>query len=142
MILEFLLTIIFTLFSIAIAVMDCKTETVPRIAFIVVFPVLFALRFLSNTGSFPYFSIIGMAIGLAVFLLAYALSKKKLGLADAWYSGIIGFVLGPLWWHAAVSIACVLGILYMVSTKKSKMPFIPLMAIGGIAANIIKGKMQ
>jgi len=69
-------------------------------------------------------------------------SKKKLGLADAWYSGIIGFVLGPLWWHAAVSVACVLGILYILFSKKPKIPFIPLMAIGGIAVNIIKEKIQ
>jgi len=141
MTLEFILTIIFTLFSAAIAVMDCKTEKVPRMAFIGVFPVLFALRFLPDMGSFPYYSFIGMVIGLAVFLLAYVLSKKKLGLADAWYSGIIGFVLGPLWWYAAISIACVLGILYMLFSKKIKMPFIPLMAIGGITANIIKGKI-
>jgi len=139
---EFILTIIFTLFSVAIAVMDCKTERVPRIAFISVFPVLFILKFLSNTGSFPYFSIIGMVMGLAVFLLAYTLSKKKMGLADVWYSGIIGFVLGPLWWYAAISIACVLGIIYLLFSRKTKIPFIPLMAIGGITINLAEGKIQ
>lgn len=136
MIPEFLLKIVFVLFSTAIAVMDCRTEAVPRIAFIGVFPVFFALRFLSNTGGFPYSSITGMVIGLAVFLLAYALSKKKLGLADVWYSGVIGFVLGPLWWYAAVGIACVLGVLYVIFSRKPKIPFIPLMAIGGITINI------
>ena len=83
-------------------------------------------------------------IGLFIFLIVFLFSKKKLGLADVWYSGIIGFVLGPWNWYIAISIACGLGIVYILILRKLSgnwhaIPFIPFMAVGGVAINIIDG---
>jgi len=132
----------FVLFSIIIAVMDYKTGAVPRLAFIGAFALLFTLKLLADKNNFPWFSLTGVVMGLAVFLLAFFLSGKKLGLADVWYSGIIGFVLGPWFWYLAIAIACVSGIIYILLSRKKKIPFIPLMAVGGIVAGIVEGKLQ
>jgi len=75
---------------------------------------------------------------LFVFLLAFFVSNKKLGLADIWYSALAGMALGPLCWYAAISIACVLGIGYMFVSKRRQIPFIPFMTLGSIIAIIIR----
>jgi prepilin signal peptidase PulO-like enzyme (type II secretory pathway) len=144
MVFDALLKIFFILFSITVAIMDIKKGGVPRLAFIIAFLALFTLRAVPNT--ILWLSIVGALMGLSIFLLAFFLSKKKLGLADVWYSCIIGFVLGPLHWYMAISIACILGVLYIFILKKRSgqwpaIPFIPFMAIGGVAISIIKGKM-
>jgi prepilin signal peptidase PulO-like enzyme (type II secretory pathway) len=142
-----LLKILFLLFSAAIAAADIKTGAVPRMAFICAFPVFLALRSASDNWNFPWLSILGAIVGLSVFLLAFVLSKKKLGLADVWYSGLMGLVLGLWRWYMAVSIACVLAVLYILFRKKASgswaaAPFIPFMAAGGIAIGLAGGKIQ
>ena len=139
---NFILNIVFIIFSIIIAVIDYKTGRVPRIAFLLILPVFFMLRLVFDTSGTFLLSVIGALMGLAIFLLIFFISGKKLGLADVWYSGIIGFVLGPVWWYAGIITACFLGIMYIVLFKKKEIPFIPFMAIGGVAACVIEGRIQ
>jgi len=126
----------FILFSVIIAFMDIKTGLIPRIAFITAFIMFIILKVVSS--SILWLSITGAFIGLCVFSLAYFITKKKLGLADVWYSSLTGFVLEPLWWYAATSIACVLGIFFILIFKKQKVPFIPFMAAGGVAVSMVR----
>ena len=128
--------IIFLIFSIIIALADIKTGEVPRIAFYIAFPFFFIFRLLQND-LYSLGSIFGGSlIGLLVFLLAFFLSRKMLGLADVWYSALIGLILGPWWWYAAMSCACVAGIICIIVLKRRKIPFIPLMALGSIVVII------
>ena len=125
--------IFFIFFSITIAFADIKTGEVPRIAFFIAFPLFMASRLLQNEPHSLTSIFGGTFIGLFVFLLAFFLSHKMLGLADVWYSSLIGLVLGPLWWYAAMSCACIAGIICMLVLRRRKIPFIPLMALGGVA---------
>ena len=129
---------LFAIFSFAIAAGDFKTGMVPRIAFVFAFPAFFALGLLRDGPLSPWEALAGALLGLTVFLLAFFISGKKLGLADVWYSALAGLVLGPWWWYAAMSCACVGGIIYILVSKRRQIPFIPLMAIGSVIMCFIR----
>ena len=135
---EIVCKIFFALFSIAIAAADIKTGAVPRFAFIAAFPFFFVFGLLQAEAHPAGAALTGTLLGFFVFTLAYFISGKKLGLADVWYSALIGLVLGPLGWYAAISGACVTGVIYIFVSKQRKIPFIPCMALGSIIINIIK----
>ena len=84
-------------------------------------------------------SVIGVLIGLFVFLLVYAISGGRLGLADVWYSALIGLVLGPWRWYAAIGLACAAGAVYSLAVKRRRIPFIPFMALGSLVMIIMRG---
>ena len=133
-----LIKVFFSIFSFIIALSDIRTGMVPRVAFVFAFPVFLVLCLLSED---PHpFGVLaaGALLGLFVFLAAYLVSGKKLGLADVWYSALIGLVLGPRWWYAAVFCACIAGIVYILVSGRRKIPFIPLMALGSVAVNIFQ----
>lgn len=81
----------------------------------------------------------GAALGILLFLLAYYISKKRLGLADVWFSGFIGAFLGIIKWYAAVSIACILALLFFICSrnKQKTLPFIPFLSIGACSIELI-----
>jgi len=130
--------ILFSMFSFAIALSDIKTGVVPRIAFVFAFPVFFGLYLLSGNFQSALIMLAGALLGLSVILLAFIISGKKLGLADVWYSALIGLVLGPWLWYAAMFCACIAGIAYILVSGRRKIPFIPLMALGSVVASIFQ----
>jgi prepilin signal peptidase PulO-like enzyme (type II secretory pathway) len=134
---EIVIAVLFCCFSLPIVVIDIKAGSLPRIAFLYAFALFFALKLFFDRGSF-FLSLTGCLAGIGLFLLAFFVSGKKLGLADVWYSGLIGLVLGPLWWYPAIFAACVVGAGWIVCTKRRSIPFIPCMAFGSLAALIVK----
>ena len=134
--------VLFALFSITIARVDFKTGVIPRLAFVLAFLFFIVLKALLKEGNQFLENIFAALAGLTVFLLAYFLSGKRLGLADVWYSALIGLVLGLSWWYAAIGLACVTGIVYIIAAKERQIPFIPCMAFGSIVISIIKGLLQ
>ena len=81
----------------------------------------------------------GAVLGMLLFLFAYYISKKRLGLADVWFSGFIGAFLGIVKWYAAVSIACILALLFFICgrNKQKTLPFIPFLSIGACSIELI-----
>ena len=128
--------ILFVLFSFLIAFKDIKTGVVPRVAFLLAFPLFFVLCLTQADPRSPVALATSALLGLSVFILAFFISGRKLGLADVWYSALVGLVLGPWRWYAAVGCACVAGIIFILVSKRRRIPFIPLMALGSIAAII------
>jgi len=129
----------FVIFSVAIAAADIKTGRVPRLAFIFAFPLFFILKLLLDEHLPAWEPVVGGLAGFSIFLLVFFISGKKLGLADVWYSGLIGIVLGPWWWYAAMGSACIAGIIYFLISKQRRIPFIPLMALGSIIVSFALG---
>ena len=130
--------VMFAVFSAAIAFADFRNGEVPRAAFTAAFPVFFVLRV--GWGSFPLReAAAGLFAGLLVFLIARVISGGKLGLADVWYSGLIGLVLGPWRWYGAIALACIGALAALAVLGKRGIPFIPLMAAGSIAVIISIG---
>jgi prepilin signal peptidase PulO-like enzyme (type II secretory pathway) len=129
---------LFIAFSALISLSDIEDEEVPRFAFAAAFPVFFALRVV--LGSFPLMeAAAGLMAGLLIFLFARIVSGGKLGLADVWYSALIGMVLGPRLWYGAAGLACAGGLVLCIVSGKRRIPFIPLMAAGSIAMVIFFG---
>jgi hypothetical protein len=126
-------------FSVGIAVMDIKTGSVPRGAFVCAAVVFFAAKLFFEGRGVLFLSLAGCIMGIGLFLLAFFGSGKKLGLADVWYSGLIGVVLGPVWWYPAIFAACVVGLAWLLCVKRRSIPFIPCMAFGSMAALLAKG---
>ena len=131
--------LLFTSFSIAIAVSDIKTGMVPRIFFIIALPI-FLIIIIMRSDQYPFWvSMAGAFLGLLIFTIAFFISGRRLGLADIWYSGLIGLLLGPLWWYPATGIACLAGIIWIAVSKKQRIPFIPCMALGGAVIIFLQG---
>ena len=129
--------LLFVLFSALIAAADIKAGKVPRIAFAFAFPFFFVIKVLMDEKNPVWEPLMGCLAGFSIFLLVFFISGKKLGLADVWYSALIGLVLGPLWWYAAMCCACVTGIIYLLISKQRKFPFIPFMALGSFVMCVI-----
>jgi len=136
---EFIIITMFAIFSLIIAFWDIKTGEVPRIAFIIAFCIFLTLNVLRKEHYPLLISFIGTMLGILIFSIAFFVSRKRLGLADIWYSGLIGMVLGPLWWYPAIGIACLTGVICVFIFKKRRIPFIPCMAVGSVAMSIVKG---
>ena len=134
--------VLFAVFSIITSAADIKTGKVPRLAFIIALPLFFLLALVQNELRFPQGALAGALLGLLVFLLVFFVSGKRLGLADVWYSALIGLVLGPWWWYAAMGCACACGIVYILVSKRRQIPFIPLMAFGSFAIITIEAFMK
>ncbi|MDR0910331.1 MAG: prepilin peptidase [Spirochaetaceae bacterium] len=83
-------------------------------------------------------SIMGALFGIGLFLLVWLLTHHKLGLADVWYAGCMGAVLGLFWLFPAIIFACFCGILYCVIKKSRTIRFIPFMATGAIATMAVR----
>ena len=131
--------ILFALFSLLIAWRDIKTGLVPRIVFIFALPFFFTLRLLLFEKKFLMEYIIGIMAGFIIFMFVYFLTERKLGLADVWYSTLIGLILGPWLWYAAIAISCVVGVIFIKAAKQRQIPFIPCMAFGSIVICILEG---
>jgi len=126
--------ILFSIFSFAISVSDIKTGAVPRIAFVAAFPAFFVLCLLTGNSRSAVILLAGALLGLIIFLFAFFISGRKLGLADVWYAALTSMVLGPLWWYTAMFCACIAGVVYIFVSRRRKIPFIPLMALGSTIA--------
>ena len=134
---EILHKMLFAIFSLFIARADMKTGTVPRIAFVFALPFFFVWKTLFLGREHLWGSALGMLTGLIVFMLVFILLKSKLGLADVWHSALIGMVHGFWWWYIAIGAACFMGMLYIIASKKRRIPFIPFMAAGSIFASMV-----
>ena len=139
MLLETLISLFFVIFSCLVAFMDIRTQSVPRAVFVLALPVLLSLKLLLRSQFALFQSLSGLFAGLLIFLLAFFLSGKKLGLADVWYSSLSGLVLGLRFWYAAVCVACAAAVIYILLFKKRRIPFIPFLAFGSISMLIFQG---
>ena len=81
----------------------------------------------------------GAVLGMLLFLLAYYISRKQLGLADVWFSGFIGAALGIIQWYVAVSIGCIAAFLFFLCSrgKWKSLPFIPFLSVGACITELI-----
>jgi prepilin signal peptidase PulO-like enzyme (type II secretory pathway) len=128
-----ILAVVYLLFSAYLSYQDIRDGQVPRrVLWLGILGILGLRTLIQGLGALPE-ALGGGLLGLAIFLLAYWCTGKKLGLADVWYAGLTGAALGPWWWFAGIAAACVLGIGYCVARRRRMVPFIPFMAAGSLA---------
>jgi prepilin signal peptidase PulO-like enzyme (type II secretory pathway) len=137
-----LLSASFLIFSCLAAFWDIRTQSVPRAVFALALPVFLFLKFLPRFQFAFWESLLGLLAGLFVFLLAFFLSGKKLGLADVWYAGLSGLVLGLKNWYAATGVACAVAVIYILVFRRRRIPFIPFLVLGSVSIQLLKGWQQ
>jgi prepilin signal peptidase PulO-like enzyme (type II secretory pathway) len=118
----------YAVFSAVISIQDIRTHSIPRIALWLAIALSLFLQYLLFGKIEIYSAFAGCGIGLLLFFLAYLCSKKRLGLADIWYAGLIGSVFGPVWWYAVIILSCLSAMGYILVRKVKKIPYIPFMA--------------
>lgn len=112
---ELILCAIFAVFSVFMTVQDIKTQKVSRWASVALLVVAVAARLVFCVGDERVGFVASAAIGLVVFEAVRLVVKKRLGLADVFYSGSAGALLGFDMWLAACVIACAAaaGVIYL-----------------------------
>ena len=158
---EILACAVFAAFSIFMSVQDIRTQKVSRWCSVTLLVAMLVIRAVFMGGNERVGFIASAVIAIGVFWAVRLITKKKLGLADVFYSGSSGALLGFDFWLAACVIACVAAacvILFRVrklpaqerdddrTTTKSRnvaeilrepVPFIPCMFLGAIVAKSI-----
>ena len=112
---ELILCAIFAAFSVFMTVQDIKTQKVSRWCSVTLLVVAVAARLVFCVGNERVGFVASAAIGLVVFEAVRLVVKKRLGLADVFYSGSAGALLGFDMWLAACAIACAAaaGVIYL-----------------------------
>ncbi|MCR4715327.1 MAG: prepilin peptidase [Treponemataceae bacterium] len=134
-------------------VQDIKTQKVSRWCSVALLVVSVAARLVFCVGEERVGFVASAAIGLLVFEAVRLVVKKRLGLADVFYSGSSGALLGFNYWLAACAIACAAaaGVIYLRVRRATRtgeeftkdavlrmpVPFIPCIFFGTIVAKII-----
>lgn len=154
-IIEIIIGLVFIIFSLIMSFQDLRTKTVSRflsvslMILMLLLPLINLLRYgISVPACRDYFlkPYIGFIMGILIFWISRALTKKRLGLADVFFSGSIGALLGTRLYILAILTACIfclmfyLGI-YLSMGKKAKnisLPFIPFMTLSAIVAYALK----
>ena len=158
---EIIACAVFAAFSIFMSVQDIKTQKVSRWCSVALLVAMLVIRAVFMGGNERVGFIASAVIALGVFWAVRLITKKKLGLADVFYSGSSGALLGFDFWLAACAIACVAAACVIAfrarklpaqerdddrtATKSRKaaeilrepVPFIPCMFLGAIVAKIM-----
>jgi prepilin signal peptidase PulO-like enzyme (type II secretory pathway) len=124
--------LVFIIFSFFLSFKDIMTGRVSRFLLWGAISCSFLLQYGIGGRNILFNAVSGCILGLGVFFLVFLVSGKRLGLADVWYAGLAGSVLGPVWWYPAMGLACVLAVVYMLASRRRSVPFIPFMAAGSV----------
>ena len=104
---EVIVCVVFAAFSIFMSVQDIKTQKVSRWCSVALLVASVACRVIFCEGEERVGFVASACIAIAVFWAVRVITKKKLGLADVFYSGSSGALLGFNYWLASCAIACV-----------------------------------
>ena len=115
MIPEMIVCVVFTAFSIFMSFQDIKTQKVSRWCSVALLVAAVVARLVFFEGEERVGYVASACIAIVVFWAVRLITKKKLGLADVFYSGSSGALLGFNYWLASCAIACVAaaGVIYL-----------------------------
>ena len=104
---EVIVCVVFAAFSIFMSFQDIKTQKVSRWCSVALLVVAVVARLVFWKGEERVGYVASACIAIVIFLAVRLITKKKLGLADVFYSGSSGALLGFNYWLASCAIACV-----------------------------------
>ncbi|MBO4508102.1 MAG: prepilin peptidase [Spirochaetaceae bacterium] len=104
---EIIVCVVFAAFSIFMSVQDIKTQKVSRWCSVALLVAAVVARLVFWKGEERVGFVASACIAIVVFWAVRFITKKKLGLADVFYSGSSGALLGFDMWLASCAIACV-----------------------------------
>ena len=115
MIPEVIVCVVFAAFSIFMSFQDIKTQKVSRWCSVALLVAAVGARLVFFEGEERVGYVVSACIAIVVFWAVRLITKKKLGLADVFYSGSSGALLGFNYWLASCAIACAAaaGVIYL-----------------------------
>ena len=126
-------------FMLVLAVIDHEKSIVPN-KLLVAMLVIRAVLLVIEVAVYPVYwkekmisAVGGMLVGLILFLLAYVLSRKSIGLGDVKLAAVLGWYLGLslIWWDL-VGIYSVVQLARKKLSMKDSIPLVPFLATGTI----------
>lgn len=121
--------LVFLGLSIKLSVLDVMEGKIPRYFFVVYQIFYFIYLTLFNFNKILPSFLCGFYAFCLFFIIRF-MSKNKLGLADVWYAIISAETFTFFLWHIAMLSACFFAGIYIILSKKQKIPFIPFMSLG------------
>jgi prepilin signal peptidase PulO-like enzyme (type II secretory pathway) len=132
-------------FMLVLAVIDHEKSIVPN-KLLVAMLVIRAVLLVIEVAVYPVYwkekmisAVGGMLVGLILFLLAYVLSRKSIGLGDVKLAAVLGWYLGLslIWWDlvAGLLLAGIYSVVQLARKKlsmKDSIPLVPFLAAGTI----------
>ncbi len=132
-------------FMLVLAVIDHEKSIVPN-KLLVAMLVIRAVLLVIEVAVYPVYwkekmisAVGGMLVGLILFLLAYVLSRKSIGLGDVKLAAVLGWYLGLslIWWDlvAGLLLAGIYSVVQLARKKlsmKDSIPLVPFLATGTI----------
>ncbi len=150
---EYAVCAVFFVMSIVMAIQDIKTQKVSRVFSIILLSAMVAARIIFTEGNEKVGFIASAVIGLVLYEAVRLITKKKLGLADVFYSGSAGALLGFDMWLASCAIACVAAVCViayrvrkappekkvngLAEILRVPVPFVPCMFLGAVVSKAI-----
>ncbi|HPX26392.1 MAG TPA: prepilin peptidase [Treponemataceae bacterium] len=118
---------VFFFFGLILAGMDIKAQQIPRflslsfLFLLLIIQTFYGVFLLLSSQSFSltdaarifYKPYSGALAGFCSFLFIRFAGRKKLGLADVWFSGSIGAFLGIFGWFFSILIACFFALIWI-----------------------------
>ncbi|MCR4939905.1 MAG: prepilin peptidase [Treponemataceae bacterium] len=150
MIREYVICVVFFAFSVFMTVQDIKSQKVSRWCSVALLVVMIVSRIFFCDGNERSGFIASAFLGLGLFEAVRLIVKKKLGLADVFYSGSAGALLGFDMWLAMCFIACIVAasvIFFRIRRSAHEkntrdilmipVPFIPCLFVGSIVSKTL-----
>ncbi len=135
--------ILFTAFSIPIAVHDLRTMRIPDFLIYLGTAVLLAYRAAFTLQDLALY-LAAAVLSFLLFMAVRGLTKKGLGWADVKYSAMCGICAGPLLVFAGYAVSAVYcGVYFLIrgikkgDIKHEAVPFAPFMALGTVSVALI-----
>lgn len=168
--------VIFFIFAFILSFIDIKSQKIPRFLSFSFIGIVYAFRILEallgffvaqndeEQGIAGFFRALisptlGLFLGFILFFIIRLLSKKKLGLADLWFSAAMGTFLGFVGWYFAVAFASLMALTWIFSLaifrnirskaiaskpipifktfRQIRLPFIPFLTAGSLCAYLV-----
>lgn len=118
---------VFFFFGLILSCIDIKAQQIPRFLSLSLFFLLLIIQTfygvflllsnqsfsLSDAALIFYKPYSGALAGILSFLFIRLASRKKLGLADVWFSGSVGVFLGIFGWFFSILIACFFALMWI-----------------------------
>jgi prepilin signal peptidase PulO-like enzyme (type II secretory pathway) len=135
---------IYLLAAIPVAAADLREHRIPNA--LVIFGLTLAVWWAGGRGDAALVeSLLGGALGLALFGCVWLLFRGRMGLGDVKFAAVVGAFCGVAGLFAATLVAAVLGLLVALAlivkdrrNARNRIPFGPFLSAGGTAALVAR----
>ncbi|MDA3938815.1 MAG: A24 family peptidase [Spirochaetia bacterium] len=140
---EYLMVILFLVFSIPACIIDIKQKRIPDWTVFSGVTVIIAFRLLI-LGDLIKIILLELISAPLIFIGIRSITKGKLGMGDVKFAALMAIYIGFPGWFIATGVASLLGLLFAVLglfsgrlNRNTRIPFAPFLTVGSIGAYFV-----